>query len=491
MITTDEQVRRLMRLSRERDLPLGALAAKAGMGEKTARKYLRCGKLPSRLKEPRDWRTREDPFATVWPEAEALLKEAPGLEALTLFEELERRYPGKFQEGQLRTLQRRVRVWRGLFGPDREVFFPQVHSPGQESQSDFTSMNGLQITRAGLRFPHLLYHFVLPYSNWEYVEVCFSESFESLSRGLQNALGVLGGVPAGHRTDNLSAATFKGPERREFTESYLALMRHYGMTPTRNRPGEAHENGDVEQSHYRLKERVDQALLLRGQRDFRDSVQYHQFLREIFSARNLSRSERWKEEGVTLKPLPPYRLEDYREYRVMVSTGSTIQVAKNTYSVPSRLVRYQVTVRLYAERVEIHFAGQCVMEAERLRGEGKAQIDYRHIVGSLVRKPAAFEHYRYHEELFPSTVFRQAYDQLLRDHPTRASRRYLEILEWAAMNSEAAMEASLRETLDAGEALDFERLVERSRSTPANRPEMAIAPPDLSLYDTLLEEVRL
>ena len=491
MITTDEQVRRLMRLSRERDLPLGALAAKAGMDEKTARKYLRCGKLPSRLKEPRDWRTREDPFGTVWAEAEALLQEAPGLEALTLFEELDRRYPGKFQEGQLRTLQRRVRVWRGLYGPDQEVFFPQVHYPGMESQSDFTCMNALQITLAGLRFPHLLYHFVLPYSNWEYVEVCFSESFGSLSRGLQDALGVLGGAPAGHRTDNLSAATYKGPERREFTEAYWALMRHYGMTPTRNRPGEAHENGDVEQSHYRIKERVDQALLLRGQRDFTDSAHYDQFLREIFHARNLSRSERWKEEREVLKPLPLYRLDDYREYRVMVSSGSTIQVAKNTYSVPSRLVRYEVTARVYAERVEIRFAGQRVMEAERFRGEGKARIDYRHVVGSLVRKPGAFEHYRYHAEMFPSTVFRQAYDQLLRDHPARASRRYLEILEWAAMNSEAAMEASLREALDAGEALDFGRLVERSQSTPADPPEMVIALPDLSLYDALFEEVRL
>lgn len=199
MITTDHQVRRLLKLSNE-GMTLGTQAAKAGMDEKTARKYLKAGKLPSQMKRPRDWRTRADPFAKVWAEVEGLLGEAPGLEALTIFEELERRYPGRFQAGQLRTLQRRVRVWRGLYGPEREVFFPQVHRPGAQCQSDFTSMNALQVTLGGLRFPHLLYHFVLVYSNWESVGICASESFEALSAGLQEALWRLGRVPEEHRS---------------------------------------------------------------------------------------------------------------------------------------------------------------------------------------------------------------------------------------------------------------------------------------------------
>ena len=209
------------------------------MDEKTARKYRTAGLLPSELKKARHWRTRPDAFAEVWPEMEAMLREAPELEALTLFEDLQRRRSGEFQDRAVRTLQRRIRTWRGLHGPEGEVFFPQVHHPGVAGQSDFTSMNALDITLSGLRFPHLLYHFVLPYSNWEYVEICYSESFESLSSGVQNALWELGGVPAGHhRTDNLSAATFKGAERRQFTESYMALMRHYGMTPTKNQSRE-------------------------------------------------------------------------------------------------------------------------------------------------------------------------------------------------------------------------------------------------------------
>jgi len=481
-----------MKLSREKKLPLVVLSAKAGMGEKAARKYLRSGLLPSQMKKPRDWRTREDPFSEVWPEVEALVKEAPRLEALTLFQELQRRYPGKFQDGQLRTLQRRIRIWRGLHGPDSEVFFPQVHYPGIQGQSDFTSMNELDITIGGLLFPHLLYHFVLTYSNWEFVRICFSESFESLSTGIQNALWYLGRVPTGHhRTDNLSAATFKGEERREFNDAYTALMRHYGIKPTKNQPGKSNENGDVEQAHNRLKERVDQALLLRGSRDFTNRGEYEAFLHKIIGDKNLGRSKRLEEEMAMMNPLPTYRLIDYREFKMPVSLWSTIRVAKNTYSAPSRLMRYEVVVRLHAERVEIYFAGQRVAEMERLRGQGKARINYRHVIGSLVKKPGAFENYRYREEMFPTTVFRQAYDLLQQEDARHASRRYLKILEWAATNSESSMEQSLRELLDAGEELDFDRLVEMSEN-PVEKPlDIHIPLPNMAAYDALIEEVAL
>ena len=490
MITTDKQVRRLLKLSKE-GLPLSTLACKAGMDVKTARKYLKARKLPSQMKTPRDWRTREDPFAGVWPEVEALLKDAPELQALTIFESLQRRYPGRFQDGQLRTLQRRIRVWRGLYGPDQEVYFPQTHHPGRISQSDFTWMNSLDITIAGQLFAHLLYHFVLTYSNWEYVEVCFSESFESLSRGLQNALWTVGGSPERHRTDHLGAATFGGKEREDFGAHYLALMRHYGLTPTKNNPGLSHENGDVEQAHYRVKERVNQALLLRGSRDFSSRAEYERFLCNIVTSKNRNRSRRFEQERAELKPLPAHRLEDHRDYKVRVGIWSTVRVGHNTYSVPSRLIRHEVTARLYADYVEIHFAGQVICCMERLRGTGKARIDYRHVIGSLVRKPGAFESYRYREEIFPSTVFRQAYDWLLKDDSRNASRRYLKILEWAALNSESAMESSLRQLLDADEELDLDRLAEMSQRPVAKPLDIDIPVPDMATYDELFEEVAL
>ena len=487
MITTDTQVRRLLKLSKE-GLPLSTLAAKAGMDVKTARKYLKSGRLPSQMKAPRDWRTREDPFSDVWPEIETLIKEAPNLQALTIFQELQRRYPEKFQDGQLRTLQRRIRIWRGLYGPEQEVFFPQNHQPGRIGQSDFTWMNSLDISIAGQLFPHMLYHFVLTYSNWEYAEVCFSESFESLSSGLQNALWILGGSPETHRTDHLGAANFGGQDQEEFGAHYSALMRHYGITPTKNNAGRSHENGDVEQSHYRIKERIDQALLLRGSRDFSTRAEYDSFVRGIFTASNRNRSKRFELEHIALKPLPSYRLNDYREYRLPVSNASTIKLAHNTYSVPSRLIRHEVVARLYADHVEIRFAGNPICSMERLRGTRKSRIDYRHVIGSLVRKPGAFNNYRYRDEMFPSTVFRQAYDFLQESDPSHASRRYLEILEWAAMNSEAGIESALREFLNAGEDLNRERLILLAQNPIQGPFEIEIPDPDLFAYDSLLQE---
>lgn len=488
LITTNQQVRRLMKLSKE-EMSLTKLAAKAGMDVKTARKYLQSGCLPSQMKTTRTWQTREDAFKEVWSEVEVLIKDASGLQALTIFEELQRRYPGRFQDGQLRTLQRRIRIWRGLYGPEQEVIFPQTHHPGQMSQSDFTWMNLLDITVTGQLFPHMLYHFVLTYSNWEYVEICFSESYESLSAGLQNALWILGGVPEQHRTDHLGAAQLGGLERDSFGAHYLALMKHYALTPTRNNAGQSHENGDVEQAHYRIKERVEQALLLRGNRDFPDRGGYERFLRDIFMARNRNRSQRLQSELAVLKPLPVYRLNDYREYKVPVGPWSTVRVAHNTYSVPARLIRHEVLARLYSNHIEIYFAGQCVSSMERLRGSGKAIIDYRHVIGSLVRKPGAFDNYRYREEMFPSTVFRQAYDRLIEQDGQRGTRCYLKILEWTAMNSEAAMEAALRQSLENGEDLIFEKLVSMTECPAAEPPTIHIPLPNLFAYDHLLQEV--
>jgi transposase len=473
------------------EMSLASLAAKAGMDVKTARKYLRSGKLPSQMKQDRTWRTRRDPFSEVWAEIRQQLEAAPDLQALTIFEDLQRRYPDRFEPGQLRTLQRRIRIWRGLHGPDQEVFFPQVHEPGLRCQSDFTCLNDLEVRVGGQRFPHLLYHFVLTYSNWEFVQIAFSESVEALSRGFQDALWTLGQAPLEHRTDNLAAAVYPRG-RRAFNDAYLGLMRHYGLTPTKNHPGASHQNGDVEQSHYRVKDRLEQALLLRGSREFSDRAEYEAFLRDLIETANARRQRRLEQERAVMKGLPARRMDDYREFRVRVSAWSTISVAGNTYSVPSRLCRYEVVARLHAERIEVYLGDQPVAEMERRRGAGQASINYRHVIGALVRKPGAFAQYRYREELFPSTTFRQAYDALVRQEAASASRRYLEILHWAAEHSEAEMESALRRVLASGEPLGFERLVALA-GTPTLPPwqQLEIAPPDLGHYDGLLQEVAL
>jgi len=302
-MVTDQQVRRLFKMLQTENTQVSA-AAKAGMDVTTARKYRRLGRLPSEVKVTHNWRTREDPFAKVWEGARQELTVNPGLQGKTLFQALQRQYPGEFQDGQVRSFQRRVRTWRALEGPAKEVFFSQVHEPGRLCQSDFTHLSELGITIAGQPFDHMVYHFVLTYSNWEHCTVCFSESFESLAEGLQNALWALGGVPAEHRTDRLSAAVNNLPrqanEDREpaFTRRYQALLDHYRLTGRKIQAGKANENGDVEQRHHRFKQALEQALLLRGGRDFAVREEYEAYLGELTRQQNAGRRERLAEEVV-------------------------------------------------------------------------------------------------------------------------------------------------------------------------------------------------
>ncbi|HET7872686.1 MAG TPA: IS21 family transposase [Terriglobales bacterium] len=426
-------------------------AAKAGMDPKTARKYLRDGLLPSETKTDRTWRTRPDAFCDVWAEIHGQVTTNPGLEAKTLFEALQRKYPGQFAEGQLRTLQRRLKQWRATEGPEREVFFAQRQVPGRLGQSDFTHMTELGITIGRQSFPHLLYHFVLPYSNWESASVCYSESFESLSDGLQNALWELGGAPLEHRTDRMSTAVNNTSEEREFTVRYEALLRHYRMAGQKIQTGKANENGDVEQRHYRLKRAMDQALLLRGGRDFISTDEYKGFLRLLLAQLNAGRRERLQVEMQYLRPLPDGRLESIRRERVKVSSGSLIYVDRNTYSVHSRLIGEKVEARLGADHIEIWYASRKMEDLPRLRGRGNHRVDYRHIIDWLVRKPGAFENYRYREDLFPTSRFRMAWDALRETAPVRANKRYLEILEMAAKEGEARVDEALRCLLEQGE----------------------------------------
>ncbi len=487
-MVTDKQVRRLMKLL-ESGEKKGVAAMKAGMDEKTARKYVRTGKLPKDIKCKHRWRTRQDPFEGVFSEVEEKLIMFPGIEALTLFEWLKQRYPGRFSDGQLRTLQRRVKGWKALYGPGKEVFFPQEHQPGELSASDFTHMGNLGITIAGQPFDHLLYHFVLTYSNWETGSVCFSESYESLSSGLQDALWKLGGVPRMHRTDSLSAAVNNLNDREEFTRRYSGLLRHYGMKGSKTQAGKGNENGDVEQRHYRVKQAVDQALMLRGSRGFKDRAAYEQFLEWTFRQLNAGRKERFKEELQVLRRLPDRRLEDCRKIQASVGPSSTIRVQKNVYSVHSRLIGEKVEVRLYAEYLEVWYAQRCLERIPRLRGESKHRVNYRHIIDWLVRKPGAFENYRYRRDLFPTSRFRIVYDILKDQRPTRADKEYLKILHLAARNNELGVDTVLERLIDANESISAD-LVEQMLYEEQHNQEIHdpyIETIDLNDYDALYE----
>jgi hypothetical protein len=432
----------------------------------------------------------------VWEsDVEPLLQADTGgvLQGTTILELLESRYPGRFGLGQLRTLQRRIRKWRALHGPEKEVFFPQRHLPGREAQLDFTHARELGVTIAGEPLNHLLFEFLLSYSQWRWVGVAFGETFEALVAGLQGALWALGGVPEVARTDNLSAATheLKQSGGRALNTRFSSVLSHYGLRSTRISPGRSHENGVVEQAHYRTKSALAQELVIRGSRDFRSLEAYQAFVDQVVARLNKRVAGRLEEERPHLRGLPSAPVPSYSTYRVAVRKWSTIRVANKTYSVPSRLIGHQVQVRQHADFLEVFYADQCVERMPRLRGDQDHRIDYRHVVWSLVRKPGAFARYRYREELFPTATFRRAYDQLRRWRGDRADIEYVRVLHLAASTMESEVERALLRLLEEGRPFDYLRVRDLAAPAKPQVPEIpAPAVPDLTIYDQLLSEAR-
>lgn len=487
-MVTDEQVR-LLRQKLMEGKKQETAAAAAAMSVRTARTW-QDGPVPSETKGPRTWRTRDDPFAAIWDQdIVPLLAEdrQSVLQATTVLAWVQDKHPGAYGNELLRTLQRRIRDWRALHGPPKEVFFEQEHVPGREGAFDFTDGRELGVMIAGEPLPHLLFEFVLTYSSWTWAELAFGETYEAMAAGIQGAVWELGGVPAVWRSDNLSAATheLRQSAGRTLTQRYKALVDHYGAQSTRIRPGESHENGAVEQRHYRTKRAIAEALVIRGSSEFADVPAYRRFVRETIARHNRQIEPRLAEERPHLLRLPSSGVPSYTMFQVRVRKWSTVRVGKQTYSVPSRLIGHQVEVRRYPDTIEVRYRKQLVEVMPRVRGEGAVRIDYRHVIWSLVTKPGAFARYRYREELFPTLVFRRAYDAL-RARTERADVEYLRILHLAASTMEKLVEDALGALLDTGEPLSFDAVRERVAPTRPSVPEIGIPAPDLAAYDRLL-----
>lgn len=487
-MVTDEQVR-LLRQKLMTKMTIEAAAAAAGMSERTARTW-KTGALPSQTKGARAWRTRKDPFEDVWDaEVLPLLREDDGaaLEATTILGELMQRHPGRFDAGHLRTLQRRVRDWRALHGPEREVYFAQEHVPAHQAAYDFTCCNELRVTIAGVAFPHLFFHLLLTFSRWRAVTLAFSETFEALLHGLQETLFRLGGLPHELRSDNLSAATRElKAGGRSLTKRYRAVLTHYGLESSRIRPGKSHENGSVEKGHDVLKRKLEQALLLRGSRDFSTRDAYLAFVQRVVDQLNDQNAARFEQERALLRPLPPHRLPEYTEFSCVVRSWSTIHFAKRTYSVPSRLIGSSVTVRQHAEKIEVIYKDKLVETLPRMRGERSFRVDYRHVIWSLVRKPAAFARYRYREEMFPSAVFRRAYDRLVAQSPSKADLEYLRILHLAASTAQSDVECALSVLLEQSAPLALDSVKMLASPALPTAPPLVPLKPDRHAFDSLL-----
>lgn len=467
-------------------------AAKSGMSAKTARKYLLVQKLPSEMKKARTWKTRSNIFVDIWSEIEDMLNKSPKLHATTILSTVINKYPDKFKFSHKRTLQRLIQSWRISSGADKEVIFAQELKPGMQSQSDYTVMNDLLITIAGEQFDHLLFHFMLPYSCWEHAGICYSESFESLSEGYDNAVWILGGVMPEHRTDNLSAATKAAKSKRAFTEKWKEVMDYYGVTPSRNNPGVSHENGSVEKSHDLLKNAIDQALMIRGSRNFSNQSEYQQFVNEIIASRNARRIKKFEEELALLKPLPERKYYAPVIVEATVSKFSTLQLLKVTYSVPSRLIGYRLRAYIHRGEIKLYFGTALVQTIPQAKAGLEASINYRHIIKSLVRKPGAFKNYVYRDHLFPSQVFKVVHDMLVKHYPVNGVKQYLQILELAAMGSESKVEEILDHLIKSGKTpvfIDVEeevKLHNRSINSPLISAVKIIAP-TLESYDLLIK----
>jgi transposase len=481
MTCTNQQVKKLMKYIKTNTQEQAA--AKAAMDVKTARKYLKIKKLPSELKRPHNWRNRPDIFADNWQEIEELLSNAPGLQAKTVFIYLQNKYQGRFKECHLRVLQRRFKQWRALNGKNKDIIFCQNHIPGAQSQSDYTAMNDLMITIGGQHFKHLLFHFMLVFSRWEMVSICYEESFASLAEGYENAIWSLGKVAPDHRTDNLSAATKKAGSSRDFTENWLKVMNHYGVIPSCNNPGESHENGSIEKSHDLFKTALDQRLMLRGSRDFTDLKEYKDFLLQVLASRNASRKEALALEIQKLKDLPNDKLSAPRILPVRVSPLSTVQIDLMPYSVPSRLISLVLMAHIFHDKIKLYYGQKCLQEMPK--AQGIAGINYRHIIEGLIRKPGAFANYQYREALFPRLCFRLAYDTLIAHSRNCGTKQYLEILQLAKTHGEQQVAAGLELLFEQKIPPSPEKIKELLEVSSVV-PSIKIKQPRLAIYNQLL-----
>ena len=497
MTATGAQVRIALR-ERTKGRTQEQAAAKAGLKDRgTVARYERGARLPWEVAPLRAYRTRPDPFEADWPDIEAMLADAPDLEGKALFQWLCGKRPGRYTEGQLRTFQRRVALWRGLNVPGM-VTLPQDRVPGEAMQTDGTSMNDLGITLGGEAFPHLLIHSVLPYSNWAWATISQSESLMAVTEGFEAAVQELGYLPKVHQTDSSTAATHtlratdtetpRTESGRGFNEGYLALMRHYGVTPRTTHLGASDENGDVEALNGVLKRCLHQHLLLRGSRDFADRGAYGCFLAAVLRARNTLRQEAIAVEVAAMRPLDTVPLGARREFRPRVSRDGALRVLGNAYTVPSGLVGKIVVAQVDEWTVSIYVEGRLVDQRPRLRGQNQADVNYRHVLPTLLRKPGGFRNYRYREHLFPTEAFRRAWEALdARMSLRRADLTYLRVLKLAADGLEIDVHHALEQLLDAPDPWDEQSVAALlGCEAAATVPPVALPAVDLAAYDGLL-----
>ena len=489
---TDCQKRLFMKLRKTHSIEVAS--AKAGFSRATGYRVAADPPLPSKETKPRG-RRRPDPLADVFDTVVVpILENSPGIRPVGVFQELMRRHP-ELDPGVRRTLERRIRLWRAEHGDDQDVIFRQKHEPGRQGLSDFTRMETLGVSVAGEPLAHMLYHFRLAWSGFTHARVVLGgESFTALAEGLQDALWHLGGVPSEHRTDSLSAAfcNLRKDEAEDMTERYKVLCDHYGMEPSRNNRGVAHENGSIEGPHGHLKRSVADALALRGSSDFDDLDSYRSFIAEVVGRANAHRSKAIEAERATLGDLPAVRTADYEPVSVNVTSSSGFVLRRVFYTVPSRLIGHRLGGRIYDDRIELFLSGTHLLTLPRGRagasGPNVHVVNYRHVIHSLKKKPMALLNLVYRDELFPREAYRRCFEKALEQLSERqACRLAVALLALAhEENCEAELASEIDRALKAGQLPDPAELKAHFAPQRGKMPGVAVTRPPLVGYGALL-----
>jgi len=479
-----------------------AAAAKVGISVRSGRTIEKNQHHTFNAKKMRAYKTRKSPIDAVW-ESDLLpmLKKDPALQPKTLLIYLQRTYLNDDREPLYtnsveRTLQRNVARWHALNGTPKDVIFPQNHIPGVQALSDFTHFKNVKITIKGKHFKHMFYHFRLVYSKWSYLKVIQSgESMQALSEGVQEALFALGGVPQEHRTDSLSAA-FKNISKEtqaDLTANYEQFCEYYNMTPTRNNKGVKHENGSVESSHGHLKNRISQELILRASNDFESSAEYEKWIHDIVKSSNKRNCKNLSKELQALQKLPRYKTDDYDIKSVKVSNLSIIIIRNVRYSVPSNLSGHTITLHIYQNKINAYLGNVLVFSFDR-KYPDKAQktityaINYKHVIHSLIQKPAAFRRCKYRDELFPNDNFRSIWNYLNKTEGIKiAPKLLLRLLKLAAdYDCETELGYHVVDLIEKKHPLIIEKIENKFNSRSSKLLEVKCKQHDLSSYDQII-----
>ncbi len=424
-----------------------------------------------------------------------MLRAAPGLRPITLFDEMVRRHHDRLGPSFRRTLERRVAQWKARHGAGQDVIFPQVQPPGRMGLSDFTDVSDLGVTVAGTLLEHRLYHFALACSGFEHAEIVLGgESYPALASGLENALRLLGGVPREHRSDSLSAAfrNLAKSDVADLTHRFEALVAHFGMVPTRNNRGVAHENGAIESRHGHLKKRLVQALLLRGSTNFVDLHAYRAFTAEVVGQHNRRHAALIDAERAVLRPLPAQPAMTWEEMTVRVTSASGFMCRHIFYTVPSRLIGHRLHLRIHDDRIEAYLGGSFLLSVPRARRPKGVPpvhvVDYHHIIAALRAKPGALANLAYRDALWPRTAYRRAWEALTAAGSARdAARTMVGLLALAHDRGvEADLAAALDATLEVGELPELAAMLRRFTPTTAAAPDVSVILPPLAAYDRLI-----